>query len=64
MKFRDLSVGDAFDWVNDDRPDLTSFYERCRKIGPRRYTTAQGFTYRVGSINAEVFHVERKQEDA
>ena len=71
MKFRDLNVGDTFDFIDDKHMMLTSFYKRCVKTGPRTYGTVHdepqdrldrvvGLSpYRVGSVSAEVFHVRR-----
>ena len=56
MKFRDLGIGQGFDWVDDDNP-ANSFYLRCFKISPRRYRDAKGIVHTVGTINAQVFHV-------
>ena len=56
IKFRDLAIGDTFDFVDDAR--INSFYERCKKTGPRTYQAiVSESNYRVGSINANVFHV-------
>jgi len=57
-KFRDLNKGDAFDWIQDGSFNNT-FYKRCTKTGPRHYQDDDGLDYRVGSINAKVYHVER-----
>ena len=59
-KFRDLNIGDQFDFIGPDRM-LNSFYARCVKLSARTYTEADGENeprpMRVGSINVEVFHV-------
>ena len=60
MKFRDLSIGDTFDFVNDSRPIFNSFFLRCKKVSTRRYEDSEGYIHRVGSINAMVHHVVRK----
>lgn len=63
-KFRELNIGDTFDFV-DDRPErriYNSFFDRCTKTGPRSYswTNQHGtLTSRVGTTNIEVYHVER-----
>ena len=59
MKFKDLQINDSFDWINDAKVGYNSFFERCYKISKRTYTTESGIKYQVGSINAEVYHVER-----
>lgn len=59
-RFRDLRVGDTFDFINDENRILNSFYERVRKTSARKYETLDGTTsYRVGSVYAVVYHVER-----
>jgi hypothetical protein len=63
-KFRDLAVGDTFDWISEgDTRMFNSFFKRCVKLSARTYTETEGeelHRYRVGSIGAAVFHVERK----
>ena len=59
--FRDVVIGQCFDWVGP-RSDFNSFYARCIKTGARTYREIEDdgkptFTYRVGSINATVYHV-------
>jgi len=61
MKFRDLKVGDTFDWLNDAKPMYNSFYLRCTKMSARGYEDERGTQHKVGSVNAEVFHVEPKK---
>lgn len=58
IKFRDLGVNDTFDFIGPDR-QFNSFYLRCVKVGPRKYNDENGESHRVGSIDAEVFHVVR-----
>jgi len=63
-KFRDLKIGQTFDWVNPASLH-NSFFKRCRKIGDRQYVailptgdmTNLG-VMKVGTINANVFNVE------
>jgi hypothetical protein len=55
-KFRELKIGDAFDFVSPDSR-LNSFYLRCRKMSARKYTAEDGFTYLVGSVDAKVYNV-------
>lgn len=65
MKFRDLSIGDTFDFIAGD-PLFVSFRDRCQKISARKYINVEvesrnrGIVYRVGSIDASVYHVKRK----
>jgi hypothetical protein len=59
-RFRDLAVGDQFDFVDPHR--LThSFTARCVKLSARIYrvteTDGSVWRYRVGSINCAVFNV-------
>ena len=61
MKFKDLNVGDTFDFISPNS-NLNSFYMRCTKTGPRSYTWQShhdGSTLksRVGSANVLVYHV-------
>ena len=63
MTFRELSVGDTFDFINDDNRMMNSFYARCVKLSARTYTVVEGEGeprhMRVGSINTTVYHVIR-----
>lgn len=57
MKFRDLTEQQSFDFVDDANPIRNSFWDRCIKTGPRTYTSIKtGLRYRVGSIDAKVYH--------
>jgi hypothetical protein len=62
MKFRELSIGDEFDFVNPDS-FFNSFFMRCAKISPRKYVDSNGQAHMVGSINARVWNVERKKDE-
>lgn len=62
MKFRDLKEGDTFDFVNDQIPGSNSFFKRCEKISSRKYKDEDSQTCTVGTINAEVYHVEKYKE--
>lgn len=61
MKFRDLGVGQSFDFIGPD-PTLNSFYARCVKLSTRTYAALPSDgdvpPMEVGSINCEVYHVE------
>lgn len=61
MRFRELGIGDTFDWIEEGSP-YNSFFLRCKKISPRRYVDTKGVTYQVRTINVEVFHVIPKEE--
>ena len=63
MKFRDLHIGDSFDFVNDDKPTWNSFFKRCWKNASRRYVDSDGIQHRVGSINADVYHVNSDEDE-
>ena len=56
MKFRDLQVGDWFDFIAPNRSH-NSFFKRVEKTGPRTYRDEQGTKYRVGSISVQVYHI-------
>ncbi len=61
MQFRDLRVGQTFDFVGPDRI-MNSFYDRCMKLSERKYSPMEGAarnkTMRVGSITCEVYNVK------
>jgi hypothetical protein len=62
FKFKDLAVGDTFDFIDDNNRMHTSFYKRCVKVSDNKYRSlADVATYRVGTIKCNVFHVERKE---
>jgi len=59
MKFKDLRIGDTFDFINDNK----SGYTRCEKIKPQTYKSlSSDLHYRVGSTNAHVYHVKSKRD--
>lgn len=57
-RFRELPIGASFDWINDANPMFNSFYLRCVKTSERTYVDETGLRHRVGSIHANVYHVE------
>jgi hypothetical protein len=58
MKFKELKIGQEFDFVNDSLPGYNSFFDTCRKISARKYiSVGTGIEYQVGSISALVYHV-------
>ena len=66
VKFKDLNVGDTFDFVSPNS-NLNSFYMSCTKTGPRSYTWQShhdGSTLksRVGSANVLVYHVNTENQ--
>lgn len=66
MRFRDLQIGDTFDFIAPT--GYNSFFDRCTKTGKRTYSwdnprkcslsPDEKLETRVGSINVEVYHVE------
>jgi hypothetical protein len=56
--FKHIFVGTSFDWINDANPSFNSFYLRCVKTSTRTYVDSNGSRHRVGSVNAQVHHVE------
>lgn len=57
MTFKELSVGDTFDWINPAGGAYNSFFKRCTKVDNYRYTADDNVKYRVGSLSALVYHV-------
>jgi len=57
VQFKDLKIGDTFDFVDDKAIGYNSFFERCTKITARKYKSETDVIYRVGKITCEVFHV-------
>ena len=68
MKFRDLLIGDTFDFVDDAHLTWNSFYDRCVKVSKRNYESidkspvAYKGKYQVGSINCEVYHCKSRTD--
>ena len=61
MRFRELELGDTFDWIDDDIPGRygNSFYQTCTKVSTRAYSYDGVTKNNVGTINARVFHVNK-----
>ncbi len=64
-KFRDLQIGDTFDFIHPETC-RTTYFDRCAKISARKYHSIErGRTghlpneMEVGSINVEVYNVKR-----
>ena len=67
MTFKDLNVGDTFDFVSPT--GYNSFYNRCTKTSARKYqwdnpvrcslSPSQFLSTQVGSVNVEVYNVRR-----
>lgn len=62
MTFGELQVGASFDFVDDSAPEYNSFFLRCIKTSDRTYMDSTGSRHAIGSLNAEVFHVEPKPD--
>jgi hypothetical protein len=61
--FRDLELGDEFDFVDDANPSYNSFHDRCLKVSSRKYESKDTQEeYRVGSINVRVYHIHRSND--
>ena len=61
--FRDLQVGDTFDF-DSGRLGYVSFFDRCIKTSTRKYQTLerpQDFPegMEVGTINVNIFNIKR-----
>lgn len=60
LQFRDLSVGDKFDFVDPNAQN--SFFLTCEKISQRRYCDSNNVEHTVGTVYCNVFHVERRKK--
>ena len=65
IQFRSLAVGDVFDWIKDGPYSslgsvYNSFWMRCTKTSSRKYRDETGQSHSVGTIDAAVYHVTRK----
>jgi hypothetical protein len=56
-QFRDLAVGQLFDWIDrDSTPAYNSFFDLCKKISARKYVSVDsGRICTVGTIKAKVY---------
>ena len=58
-RFKELSNGDTFDFIDDANQTGNSFYRRCKKIGQRHYVPVDGLeVYTIGTVMCRVFHVD------
>ena len=58
--FKELLIGDTFDFVDPDNRTLNSFFKRCEKTSERGYRDLGDIAkYQVGTIRCKVFNVER-----
>ncbi len=55
--FKELKIGETFDFINDEKPGYNTFFLSCRKTSNRNYVDTSGCKHLVGSINAIVYHV-------
>ena len=55
--FKNLRVGETFDWVDEQHPSFNSFFKPCVKTSIRTYTDFDGVKHQVSSIKSKVFHV-------
>jgi hypothetical protein len=54
--FRQVKIGQTFDFISPGFSN--SFFDECVKTSTRKYRSlATNLEYRVGSINADVYHV-------
>jgi len=69
MKFRELAIGDTFDFVSPNSM-LNSFYNTCEKIGARSYRwknpvrcslSPEEYLSSRCSINCIVYHVNENK---
>ena len=62
MRFKNLLVGQEFDWIDPDKPlSEISFTRPCKKVSVRKYRTTGGGPieeFQVGAIDARVFNVK------
>jgi len=58
MLFKDLAVGDKFDWINPKMLTHNKLFSKCKKASSRIYTDGKGGSHTVRYIEAEVFHVK------
>lgn len=58
--FKSLPIGAKFDFVDEARPTLNSFYDRCVKRSARGYMSLRtGLKANVGKVTVEVYHVDK-----
>lgn len=63
--FKELHVGDSFDWINPAEGAYNSFFQRCVKVDAYRYTAEDAALgkMRVGSLGATVYHVNDTERE-
>jgi hypothetical protein len=60
MQFKDLKVGQRFDFVSPNGHN--SFYKLCTKISARKYQDEDGVNHTVGTIKCNVYNVSLTQQ--
>jgi hypothetical protein len=61
MQFRDLAIGDTFDFIDEQNPTHNSFFDTCVKTTARGYKSlSTDKQYVIGRISAKVFHVNKR----
>ena len=63
LYFKDLNIGDKFDFIDPISKWGASYFQTCVKTSKRGYVSEDGAKHTVGSINCRVYHVERKEDD-
>ena len=59
-KFKNLSIGDTFDFVDPTMIGYNSFFDRCVKVSARKYQSVDTkLVYQVGTVHVQVFNVDR-----
>lgn len=56
MQFKELAIGQQFDFVGPDRTAV-SFTKRCTKKSARKYVDEDGQEHTVGAVSAAVYNV-------
>lgn len=60
-RFKDLQVGQTFDFIDENNVAINSFYDRCVKTSTRRYRSLRtGQNYVVGTIYVTVYNVSEE----
>lgn len=62
MTFKELRIGQTFDFVSPDRL-YNLFHDRCVKISARRYRSLNsGLLFTVGTVKCRVFNAGELHE--
>jgi hypothetical protein len=57
LEFKDLHIGQTFDFVDPDNITYNSFFMPCKKLSATRYVDTNWDEHKIGSVKAKVFHV-------